>query len=74
VTWSDESDVETGYEIQRKTGAGAFGALATVAADVEIYTDTTVVAATTYTYRVRANRAGVGNSAWVESNPVTTAP
>lgn len=74
VTWSDESDNETGFEIQRKTGAGSFGALASVAADVEIYTDTTVVAATTYTYRVRANKLGFGNSAWVESPPVTTAP
>jgi len=74
VTWDDNSDNETGFEIQRKTGAGAFGALGFAAADAEIFTDTTVAVATTYTYRVRANRLGFGNSAWVESNPVTTAP
>lgn len=74
VTWVDESTNETGFEIQRKTGAGAFGALATVAADVETYEDETVEPATTYTYRVRANKLGFGNSAWVESPPVVTDP
>lgn len=74
LVWVDNSSNETSFEIQRKTGAGAFGALATVAADIETYLDTTVAAATDYTYRVRAVKTGAGNSAYATSNQVSTPP
>lgn len=54
LQWADNSAAETGYEIQRSTGAADFGLLATVAANVTSYTDTGLEASATYTYRVRA--------------------
>ncbi len=52
LSWSDNSSVETGYRIERATGAGAFVEIGTVAADVTTFSDTTVQGATTYSYRV----------------------
>lgn len=75
VTWTDET---TGvpnptYTIERKTGAGSFGALTSgIAEGVETYTDTTAVNGTAYTYRVRATNSE-GDSAWVETSEVTPA-
>jgi uncharacterized delta-60 repeat protein len=63
LSWSDASDNETGFTIQRKTGAaGTWGQLDQVGAGVTSYSDTTVVAGNTYFYRVYAYNAG-GNSA-----------
>ncbi|MFB3817356.1 MAG: S8 family serine peptidase [Candidatus Methylomirabilales bacterium] len=54
LQWADNSGAETGYEIQRRTGAGDFAPLASLAANATSYTDTGLDAAATYTYRVRA--------------------
>jgi hypothetical protein len=62
LSWNDNSDNETGFAIERKTGSGAFTQIATVGANVKTYTDSGL-ARNTYTYRVRAfNNAG--NSAY----------
>ena len=64
LTWNDNSNNETGFRIERKTGTtGTFAQIATTAANVAFYADTTVVTGTTYCYRVRANN-GAGNSAY----------
>jgi titin len=67
LTWTDNSQNETGFTVQRKgeacTGTGAFANLATTAKDIRTYTDGTTVEGGTYCYRVAAtNPAGV--SAW----------
>ncbi|MEW5907720.1 MAG: fibronectin type III domain-containing protein [Patescibacteria group bacterium] len=54
LSWTDNSNNETEFRIERKTGAGAFGQIATVGANVTNYTDSTVVVANNYTYRMRA--------------------
>jgi subtilisin family serine protease len=54
LQWTDNSGAETGYEIQRRTGASDFGPLASVAANVTSYTDTGLDASATHAYRVRA--------------------
>jgi len=71
LTWTDNSADETGFQVERAIGAGAFGVIATVGANVTAYSDTTVVGGTTYSYRVLATGAG-GNSAYSNTATVTT--
>ena len=61
LTWNDNSSNESAFVIQRALGemdtATAFTNIDTVAADVTVYTATTVSDTTTYTYRVYAFNA-----------------
>ncbi len=61
LSWEDNSTNETGFEVERATGSGAFQRIATVSASTALYSDRTVTAGTTYRYRVRAVGSG-GNS------------
>lgn len=55
LIWSDESDNETGFEVQRrKNGATEFSVVAQLSTDIEAYTDAGLDPATRYFYRVRA--------------------
>jgi hypothetical protein len=60
VTWTDNANNETGFQIERKTGAGGiYGQVATTTADATSFPDSGLSAATNYFYRVRAyNQAG----------------
>ncbi|HDQ71335.1 MAG TPA: hypothetical protein ENN19_04465, partial [Chloroflexi bacterium] len=69
--WTDNASGEDSFEIQRKTGAGAFATVATVGANVTSYNDTGLTPETTYTYRVRALRGG-SSSAWSNETSATT--
>jgi Disaggregatase related repeat/Fibronectin type III domain len=57
LTWSDLSDNESHFVIERHPGSGAFGELVQLPADTARYTDTNLTASLTYTYRVRAINA-----------------
>jgi Chitinase A, N-terminal domain len=61
LAWSDNSDNETRFEIQRNSAA-----LASVSADVTSYSDTTVRRKKPYSYTVRACNAN-GCSAYSDS-------
>lgn len=64
LAWTDSADNETGFEIERRTGAeGDWQPLATVGPNTGSHADTSVSAATTYSYRVRAINLN-GFSAW----------
>ncbi|HXJ73476.1 MAG TPA: hypothetical protein VNM37_11505, partial [Candidatus Dormibacteraeota bacterium] len=68
LSWSDPSNNEGGFQIERRTGNGAWQVLTTVAANTVAFTDSSVVARTKYSYRVRAfNVAGASSY----SNQVT---
>ncbi len=54
VSWDDNSSNELGFHIERSTNGSTFTTIASVSANTKSYTDTTVAAATTYWYRVRA--------------------
>lgn len=55
LSWTDNSTIEDGFKIERQTGGtGSFVQIGTVGVNVTNFTDTTPVADTTYTYRVRA--------------------
>lgn len=59
LTWKDNSDNETGFEIERSESfESGFTKIGTVAANITTYSDTTAVANTTYYYRVRATISG----------------
>ncbi len=75
LAWTDQSTNETGFKIERRIGTtGSFIQIATAAANVTSYSDTTVVASTTYSYRVRATNS-VGDSAYSAlANATTPAP
>ncbi len=69
LTWTDNATNETNFALERQVG-GVWTALATLGANVVTYTDTTVTAGNTYTYRVKAVN-GAGSSAYATSSPVT---
>lgn len=71
LTWSDNSNNETGFQIERQTGSGSFVQLPGVGANVTTFTDSTGAANTQYTYRVRAINSGVA-SAYTNTSTVTT--
>src|SRR5262245_3542594 len=60
---------ESGYKVERLTG-GVWTQIATTAADVVNYSDTTAAAGAIYQYRVRATNSG-GDSAYSPSAAVT---
>jgi subtilisin family serine protease len=56
LRWKDESDLETGFRIERKRGSGgAYSEIALVDADSGSYTDRELASGVTYHYRVRAD-------------------
>lgn len=74
LTWVDNSDDETGFEIQRSTDGGAnWSALHVTASNVEIYNNSGLSLGKQYEYRIRAVGA-VGNSGWTISNAITRVP
>jgi hypothetical protein len=71
LNWTDNSNNETQFRIERKTGAGSFSFLVNKGANVTTHNDTGLQPGTTYTYRVRAEN-GNGNSAWSNEASATT--
>ena len=70
LSWNDSSTNEMGFKIDRKEGTAAWSVnYATVANDIETYTDAAVTAGSTYTYRVYSYNS-VGPSLGY-SNPIT---
>jgi len=73
ITWTDNSDNEDGFKIERSVDGGAFTQIATVGANVTSYSDTTTSAGHKYEYRVCAYNAA-GDSAYSLSNAIWTSP
>jgi hypothetical protein len=77
LEWNDNSSIEDKYNVERKltTESNYFGTrLVQLSANTTSYTDTNVVAATAYDYRVQACLSGYGCSAYVYLIGVKTAP
>jgi hypothetical protein len=76
LTWDDNSNNETGFNVQRKEGAcdsaNAWSLIATKGANVTSHTSTGLTPNTTYSYRVRAYN-GDGNSSYSNCASVKTA-
>ena len=81
LAWTDNSNNETGFRIERCTGStlacagGPFGTVGTVGANVTTFSDTTVAPSTTYTYRVWSfNGAGDSPTSSNLAEATTPAP
>jgi subtilisin len=75
LIWTDNSGVEAGFRIERKTTAGGtYSEIATVAANTTKYSDTGLGASATYYYRVRAYIASGNSSYSNEIGAATPAP
>jgi Zn-dependent metalloprotease len=66
--WTDNATIEAGFKLERATNGGSFTLIATVGTNVTSYANISLVAGTSYQYRVRAYD-GPNNSAY--SNTVT---
>jgi predicted phage tail protein len=73
LAWTDASDTEDGFRVERCTGAGctAFAEVAQVAAGTTTYSSTGLTAGTTYAHRVRAFNTG-GDSPYSNTASATT--
>jgi len=71
LTWADNSNNETGFKLERRSGAGAYAEIATAAANATTFADTGLTAGTAYTYRARAVN-GSGPSAYTNEASATT--
>jgi fibronectin type 3 domain-containing protein len=68
LSWTDNSNNETSFEIERSSDGVSFLAIASVRAGVTAYANSGLSPATQYTYRVRAANSA-GNSGY--SNPAS---
>ncbi|UII23982.1 golvesin C-terminal-like domain-containing protein [Fulvivirga ligni] len=72
LSWSDNSDNESGFQIERSVGNNSsYSLLTSTASGVESYVDTNVAPETTYFYRIRSYNTA-GNSAYSTEVSVTT--
>ena len=73
LTWSDNSQNENGFDIERRTGTtGGFSVLATLGPNETKYTDSNLLNNTTYCYRLRAFNS-IGGSPYSNEACATTA-
>jgi hypothetical protein len=71
LTWTDNSNNETGFKIERSTDGVTFTQITVTAADVATFSDTGLIAATRYYYRIRATNSG-GDSSYTSIVNATT--
>ena len=71
--WTDNSNNETGFLIERSTNDVTYAGVTSVAANTTIYSDVGLSVGSTYFYRVSAFNAG-GTSATTKSPAVATFP
>jgi hypothetical protein len=73
LAWTDNSNNESGFKIERKTGSGGTWAqIAQVGANVTTYQNTGLSASTQYFYRVRSYISGQANSDYSNEANATT--
>ena len=72
LSWTDNSSVESGFSIERKTGSGGtYSVIATTTANVTSFSDTGLGSGTTYYYQLRAFNASGYSSYSNEANVAT---
>lgn len=75
LEWNDNATDETGFALERSTNGVTWAEIARLGANATSHDDVTVVAATTYSYRVRAfNDAGYSAASGVVTIAVPAAP
>ncbi len=72
LSWTDNSNNETGFEVYRSTNAsGSFNIVGTAAADATAFSDSGLTASTTYYYKIQAINK-YGNSGLTGQDTVVT--
>jgi hypothetical protein len=72
LSWTDNSDNEEGFKVERKSGAeGSYSLIATTAGNVASYSDSNLSASTVYFYRVLAFNSE-GESSYSNEASATT--
>ncbi|MEQ9301611.1 MAG: LamG-like jellyroll fold domain-containing protein, partial [Cyclobacteriaceae bacterium] len=73
LTWTDNTDAETGFTIERSDdGATGWAGIATVGTDVTVHTDLSVSTNEDYFYRVRADLPGAVPSGYTAIKAAST--
>ncbi len=72
LSWTDHSQSEAGYKIERRVSDGAFVEIGQVGQNVTTFSNSGLNASTTYWYRVRAFNSVAGDSAYSEEVSVET--
>jgi hypothetical protein len=73
LTWQDNSNMEDGFKIERRTGAGGvYELIAVVGANITSYNNSGLSDNTTYYYLVKAYSASAGESAYSREVSATT--
>ena len=72
LSWSDNSNNETGFKIERKTGTEAYKTIHTTVANVETYHDSLLNPDNAYNYKVSAFNAVGGSKVSSNEASVTT--
>lgn len=71
LLWTDNSNDETHFRIERKEGTGNYGFLSNAPANATSFSDTGVAPGTSFSYRIRSESLN-GSSAWSNEASVTT--
>lgn len=72
LSWTDNSNTETGFEVERsEDGGSSWSSVTATAANASTYGDSGLASTTTYTYRLRAVN-DFGRSSWVTGAQATT--
>lgn len=74
LTWTDNSQTEEGYKMERKSPGGDFVEIPPLGPNTTTFTDSGLSSNTTYTYRVRAFNTAAGNSQFSNEASATTPP
>jgi subtilisin family serine protease len=72
LAWTDNSQAEDGYKIERMSQGGAFVQIASTGPNTTTFADSGLTSNTTYTYRVRAFNAAAGDSQYSNEASATT--
>lgn len=73
LNWTDNSDNETGFIIERRTSDSSFIEVYRVGLNISYYRDTGLIPYTTYSYRVRAYNSSTGEySSYTNEASATT--
>jgi hypothetical protein len=73
LSWTDNANNESGFQVERSTDSANFAIIGTTAANATGYSDGMVISGTNYFYRVAAFNAG-GNSGYSNAIQTGTAP
>jgi subtilisin family serine protease len=72
LAWTDNSQAEDGFRIERKAPGGNFVQIAATGPNASSYSDSGLESSTEYTYRVRAFSSVAGNSLYSNEASATT--